>query len=76
MYTHFGSGFYQDGEINPRFKGLIERLSQKQGWFVPVSTLLDYIIKERGPHTISNLERFQLEWHWLMYKVFVTRGTS
>lgn len=43
MYTHFGEDhFYEDGHLNSGFKRLIERLSRKDGWFVPVSTLLDY----------------------------------
>lgn len=77
MYTHFGTpDFYQNGEPNPRFKQLMERLSRKSGWFVPVSTLLDYILENRGRHVLSAVERNRLEWKWLMNKVLVVRGTS
>jgi hypothetical protein len=78
MYTHFGApDFYQNGQLNPRFKSLMERLSNKGGWFVPVSTLLDYIQAQRGgQHIITTNERNQLERKWLMEKIFVTRGTS
>ena len=41
---------YQDGQLNLKFKRLMQRLSRKNGWFVPVSTLLDYIQQERGHH--------------------------
>ena len=72
MYTHFGvPGFYCDGQLNPRFKQLMERLSRKSGWFVPVSTLLDYIIEQRGHYSISVQERFQLEWKWLIEKTLM-----
>ena len=36
MYTHFGHGFADHGRINDQFRTLIERLSRKNGWFVPV----------------------------------------
>ncbi len=46
MYTHFGSDFFSNGRINPRFANLMQRLSLRPGWFVPVSTLLDYLEAE------------------------------
>lgn len=69
MYTHLASGFYEDGKINARFQRLIERLGQKNGWFVPTSTLLDYIQKQRSTHTITNAERRRLERAWLLQKI-------
>src|SRR5581483_1475254 len=36
MYTHFGLGFFENGKVNGRFRQLMERLSKKNGWFVPV----------------------------------------
>lgn len=77
MYTHFGAAdFFQDGKLNSNFKFLMKRLSEKEGWFVPVSVLLDYIQKEKGHHVISSRERSKLERKWLMEKVFITSGTS
>ncbi len=71
MYTHFANGFWQSGELNPRFKFLMTRLSQKNGWFAPVSTILDYILDVRGPYEISLAERKRLERKWLWNKVFL-----
>jgi len=68
MYTHFGLGFYQDGKLNPRFRSLMERLAQKNGWFVPVATLLDYLLAQKTVHTISNRERARLERKWMWHK--------
>ncbi|MBW7897483.1 hypothetical protein B188_23060 [Candidatus Brocadiaceae bacterium B188] len=65
MYTHFGKDFYKDGNINSQFKFLMKRLRRKNGWFVPVSTLLDYLLKVNGKHTISDRERKGLERKWL-----------
>lgn len=71
MYTHFACGFYSKGSINSRFKFLIRRLSKKNGWFVPVSTLLDYLLEVKGPHNITAKERTKLERKWLWHKIRV-----
>ncbi len=70
MYTHFGNRFYENGRINPRFANLMQRLSERPGWFVPVSTLLDYLEAHRGyRHVITAAERRVLERRWLMHKI-------
>ena len=69
MYTHFANGFYQNGRINSRFQFLMGRLGKKNGWFVPVSTLLDYLLEIRGHHGITDKEKKQLERKWLWHKV-------
>lgn len=74
MYTHYGSGFYEAGGVNSRFKFLMERLSKKNGWFVPVSTLLDYLLDIKGKHSITDRERSRLERKWLLHKLRV--GTT
>ncbi|MBU0985033.1 MAG: hypothetical protein KKA42_14260, partial [candidate division Zixibacteria bacterium] len=71
MYTHFGSGFYENGEINPRFRELITRLSRKNGWFVPVGTLLDYLRTKNSDRDITRRERNRLERRWLQHKMKV-----
>jgi len=70
MYTHFGKGFYQDG-VDRQFQRLMHRLSKKNGWFVPVSTVLDYIMTTRGHHNITEKERKRLERKWLLSKVII-----
>jgi hypothetical protein len=74
MYTHFGHGFLDGGRLHPRFIALMERLAAKNGWFVPVSTLLDYLRAQRTDHVLTNAQRRELEWRWLRHKV--GRGTS
>jgi len=73
MYTHFASGFYKDGKLDARFEGLMKRLSQKNGWFVPISTLLDYLMDKNGHHEITDQERNRLEKRWLLHKIRVGR---
>jgi hypothetical protein len=71
MYTHFGSGFYENGRLEPRFELLMKRLSQKNGWFVPVSTLLDFLRERNKGHVITPSERSALERKWLAHKIRV-----
>lgn len=76
MYTHLAAGFVEDGKLNRRFRSLMERLSSMNGWFVPVRTLLDFILQVRGEHTITEPERIALEKKWLWHKIFNTKGRS
>jgi hypothetical protein len=69
VYTHFGKNFVQAGAVDARFTELMRRLSRLGGWFVPVSTLLDYIARQRGVHEITKRERARLEWRWLRHKM-------
>jgi hypothetical protein len=47
MYTHLGNGFYRQGLSDKKFRSLMERLSRKNGWFVPVSTLFGLLKKTK-----------------------------
>jgi hypothetical protein len=76
VYTHFGKGFARSGALDSRFKQLMRRLASKNGWFVPVSTLLDHIVAVRGRHTVSSGERARLERRWLFHKVLAGLGRS
>lgn len=72
VYTHFGLGFTdpETGDLNPVFREQMESLAQRRGWFVPVTELLDYLLKKRGPATISARERARLERQWIWHKLF------
>jgi predicted TIM-barrel fold metal-dependent hydrolase len=74
IYTHFGHGYVRDAGLHARFKQLMTRLSRKNGWFVPVSTLLDYLARQRDDHTITDQQRRLIEQRWLWGKL--CRGTS
>lgn len=74
IYTHFASGFLVDGKLNPRFRELMIRLSKKNGWFVPVAGLLDYLLQINTRHDITSAQRRRLEQKWLWEKIFV--GTT
>ena len=74
MYTHFAKGFYEQGKFHGEFKRLMERLAAKDGWFVPVATLLDYILQTRGDLQLTGRQRSRMERKWLLHKMFV--GTT
>jgi hypothetical protein len=74
MYTHFGHGYVRDGQLTPEFRSTMERLAKKNGWFVPVSTLLDFLAGHNGITTLTPAIRQRLETRWLWEKLF--RGTS
>jgi len=76
MYTHFASRFLENSRLNERFKILMERLSKMNGWFVPVNTLLDYVLRMRGHYVITQRERSALESRWMWHKIANTRGRS
>ena len=69
MYTHFAQGFTENGRINQQFKALMMRLSKMNGWFVPVHTLLDFLVTTRNGHAISTVERHQLERRWCSTRI-------
>ena len=69
MYTHFSSGFCRDGRLDPRFERLMGRLADKDGWFVPVSELLDHLRANRPPAPISPHELRKMECRWLLHKL-------
>ena len=69
MYTHFGLGFW-DGRVHEGFAKLMTRLARRNGWFVPVSQLLDYLLEQRaGRSVLQPAQRRELENRWLMHKV-------
>jgi len=76
MYTHFAKGFLEKGRIDKRFVVLMERMSRLNGWFVPVRTLLDFILEVRGSHVITPAERNGLERKWLWHKIVHARGRT
>ena len=52
----------------------MERLAKKNGWFVPVSTLLDFLAEQNGVTTLTPAVRRRIETRWLWEKLY--RGTS
>jgi hypothetical protein len=47
VYSHLGSGSFNKGsDIDPRFEARLKALSQRNGWFVPASQILDHLRRQ------------------------------
>lgn len=77
MYTHFGAGFVDSyGEINKNFIEIMEYVASKNGWFRPVSEVLNYLQDLRGAdYYITRKEHDALSRKWLFEKI-INGGTS
>lgn len=51
--THLGKGFFRDGRLDAHFDELLTHLSAREGWYVPVSTVLDWLASQRGEGRLS-----------------------
>jgi hypothetical protein len=74
MYVHFASGFATDGAVDTRVEQLLRRLAARDGWFVPVSTLLDFLREERQTRVISAAELNSMEQRWAFEKAVLLAG--
>jgi hypothetical protein len=68
LYTHLGDHFLP---LRDEFKGLLRRLSRMPGWFVPVTTLLDYVGRTRGWRDVMDfpLEFQKMQSIWMIQQV-------
>jgi hypothetical protein len=65
-YSHFAFGFAEDGRPDSRFAQLVERLASLPGWFVPASTLLDYLRLQPGWQTDRSAQELRgVQRRWL-----------
>lgn len=66
IYTHFGFDFVdENGKLNEEFEKKIRMLSTKNGWFVPASILLDYLLENKKGHDFASkyyLNKLDLRW--------------
>ncbi len=67
--THLGKGFNKDNDIHPTTKLLLLKLKEKNGWFAPVSVVLDFLRAQSdssSPEEISKRELFFMELRWFI----------
>jgi len=70
LYTHFGAGFVRAGALDPEFRRLVERLSLRDGWFVPVTELLDHLRTQGGGGEIAPRDLAAMERRWIRGRLF------
>jgi hypothetical protein len=64
--THFGKGFVTDGRVNDDTARLLEQLSRRPGWFVPVGELLDWLKEDGAGGPLPAREWRQMQWRWAL----------
>lgn len=45
MATHLGKGFVREGRVDPQAEATLRHLARLPGWFVPVSELLEHLLR-------------------------------
>ncbi len=69
MYTHFACGFVNRGAVDAATEELLRALARRNGWFVPVSCLLDHLRQEKSDCTIQAAELASMERRWAFQRL-------
>lgn len=64
--THFGKGFVERGELHPVTRRVLDELAAREGWFVPVSRILDLYVEQLGCPVLGGLPLLAIEARWLI----------
>jgi len=62
--THFGKGFVAQGKVVSETERLLRRLADRPGWFVPVGTLLDWLVRQGAAGPLPATEWRRMQWRW------------
>jgi hypothetical protein len=69
-YVHFGAGFVREGRLDEHFVEVVKHVSAQEGWFAPVSEVLDYLRQGASPaaRNLSAFQRQRMELRWMASK--------
>lgn len=67
--THLGKGFVARGRVDPRVERILRRVAGRNGWFVPVASMLDALRSSQASSPITHVARMRLEWTWLVHSI-------
>jgi hypothetical protein len=71
--THLGKGFVKDGMLDPKVQRIFEILGHRPGWYVPVSEMLDYLVRTQGRgRRLGSIGTALLETRYLINKLWPT----
>lgn len=59
--THMGKGFCTGGRVDGEVEEILRYIASLNGWFVPVTELLDHLWRQLGSHTLRPTERLAME---------------
>ncbi len=70
-YVHFAGRFVSGGRVDSECRKRLEYIAAREGWFMPVSVVLDYLRgnADRAARTISPSRLRALETRWLLEKL-------
>jgi hypothetical protein len=69
VYAHVADGFVLNGTVDDRVLRILEDLAGRDGWYVPVETILDHMERRRGKCVITTAQHRRLEWRWAGYQL-------
>jgi hypothetical protein len=64
--THLAKGFVANRAVVPETERLLRRLAGRPGWFVPVGTLLDWLIEHGVSGPLPESEWRRMQWKWFV----------
>lgn len=70
LSTHFGKKFTDGKTVHPQIEALLRRLARKNGWFVPVKDVLEYMQTLQRDPVILPDQLCRLEFHWLFQQLY------
>lgn len=59
--THLGKGFVTGGKVNQETADILRHLATLPGWFVPVSEILEYLLRDKEEGCLPFMGRLRLE---------------
>lgn len=62
--THLGKRYTHDGVVEPGVERLLRELANRNGWFVPVGELLDWMRTRNDGGRLSRAEWRRMQWRW------------
>lgn len=62
--THLGKGFARGGEVDRLVRRRLESLAARDGWFVPVGEILDFLRARRTGEVLPPDEWDRMQWRW------------
>lgn len=69
VFTHFASGFVKGGRLDKNFQKNMTYLARRDGWFVPVGEILNFLLEKRGGINISTKDKIALDLKWVLDKI-------
>jgi hypothetical protein len=65
LATHLGKGFAVRSRVDPQVRSVLKDIARRNGWFVPVGRLLDWLLENRsGSDRLPSAEWSRMQRRW------------